>query len=676
MKEKLKNSPALQKWFYTQSPLVITRPALRETSACLGYVICGFLLSCGKLGGLPAPFALALLASVGGGLRGLTCLIGAAAGYLTMQPFSQGLQMTSSGILIYVVSYIFGSLWVTRRNWFRCIVAGTMTGAVGLIFLLSQKLTPLLLTGYAQTVLLSALMPVAYDRLFREKKRSAGSLLALSSFLVGAAEVPLPGGMRLGCVAAVAIAAVAARRSDLSTAAALAAGSGLALDAAMGTGGFWMLYLGAGGVVGAGVPQRYGVLRVIAFGTATGAALLYTGRAAPELWLTLGVGIGISLLLPAGLIVGREISAIAQSADLVEERLTCGQTVLRRLYDAIGIDPAVRENQEKLHIFDKAAARVCRRCTRYGQCWEKGAQDTYRLLQPILPVVLERGAVRREDFPEEFARECRHLEGLVVAINQELDGIACRSQCRSRSEEERLIVSRSLLHMSRMLEKNARQLRSDRRIPEEAYTARLGVAARGRRGARLSGDRGASIHTDDGLLYVIVCDGAGTGEPAAAESLLAVDTLVELIQAGMPPEDAMELLNGMYVLRDAGSFSTMDVLELSLLSGQGTLYKWGAAPSYVKSGNVVKKIGSAAPPPGLCAGNTCGAEVLRLNLWSGDLLVLVSDGVVSEETEVLIRDFEGENVKALATALVDRAEEIGGEDDMTAAVIRVEELHP
>ena len=75
-------------------------------------------------------------------------------------------------------------------------------------------------------------------------------------------------------------------------------------------------------------------------------------------------------------------------------------------------------------------------------------------------------------------------------------------------------------------------------------------------------------------------------------------------------------------------------------------------------------------------GNTCGAEVLRLNLWSGDLLVLVSDGVVSDATEVLIRDFEGENVKALATALVDRAQEVGGEDDMTVAVVRIEELHP
>lgn len=165
----------------------------------------------------------------------------------------------------------------------------------------------------------------------------------------------------------------------------------------------------------------------------------------------------------------------------------------------------------------------------------------------------------------------------------------------------------------------------------------------------------------------------GTGEPAAQESLLAVDTLAELITAGMPPENAMELISGMYILRDSGGFATMDVLELSLLSGQGTLYKWGAAPSYIKSGNVIKKMGTAAPPPGLGVGSTYGAEVLRLNLWGGDLLVLLSDGVVSDETEEMIRSFEGENVKALANQLIERAAAIGGEDDMTAAVVRIEE---
>jgi stage II sporulation protein E len=674
MKEKLKNSPALQKWFYTQSPLVITRPALRETARCLGYLLLGFILSCGVLAERPAPFALGLLASAGGGLVGLCCLLGAAAGALTMQPFAQGLELASAGILIFVCSYIFGGVWVSKRRWFRCLVAGTMTAAVGLIFLLSQPVTPALLARFLMTVALAAGMPPCYDQMLSDKKRSAGSLLALGSFILGGAAITIYGPISLGPIAAVALTAAAVRRADLSTAAVLAAGCGAALDLALGTGGFWALCLGGSCCVGGLFPRRRGMFRFLGFFAAGTAGMVYSGQFQQLYPFILGAG--LSFLLPSGLIAGREESAVFQSAQLVEERLHSGQVVLRQLYDAIGLDPEMREDQEKSRVFDKAAAKVCRRCTGYGHCWEKNAQETYQQLLPVLGVILDRGEVRREDFPQEFSENCRHLEGMVVAVNQELDSIACRSQWRCRNQEQRILVSRTMLLMSRLLEQNARVLRTDQYIPQEAYRVQLGVAAKGRHGVRLSGDRGASFHTQDGKFYVILCDGVGTGTPAAQESILAVDTLVALIQAGMPPEDAMELLNGMYILRDSGSFSTMDVLELSMLNGQGTLYKWGAAPSYVRSGNVVKRLGTAAPPPGLGIGGSCGAEVLRLSLWNDDLLVLVSDGVVREETEVLLRDFSGDNVKTLAAALVEKAQELGGEDDMTAAVVRLQEIRP
>lgn len=674
MKEKLKKTPVLEKWFYTQSPLVITRPALRETGTCLTYLAAGFLLSCGRISGQPAPFSLGLLASAGGGLRGLCALLGAVAGFLTLQPFAQGLEMTSAGILTFVTMYIFGSLWVTKQGWFRCLVPGIMSGAVGAIFLLSRELTLTVVLGYAQNILLAALSPLAFDCFLRGKRRSIGSLLTLCFLVIGAAAIPMPAGLQLGVIAAVALTASGSRRVDYGTAAAVGAGLGLALDAALQTGGMWTLYLSAAAIGGSAAPKGHGVIRGVTFVAAFLTAVLFTGNITWNMVLMLGAGVLLSLPVPAGVITGREESAVAQSAALVEQRLTDGYTALKSLYDAIGIDPDEKVEQERRHIFDKAASKVCRRCTRYSQCWEKNSGETYQYLRAALSAILDRGEARREDFSEEFCRECRHMEGLLVALNQELDGIAYRSQCRSRTEENRLIVSRSLLHMALLLEENARQLRSDQRIPEEAYTVRVGVSARGRKGMRVSGDRGLCFHTDDGKVYTILCDGAGTGEDAGKESLLAVDALAGLIQSGMSPENAMEFLNGMYILRDSGGFATVDVLELSLISGQGTLYKWGAAPSYIKSGNVVKRVGTAAPPPGLGVGGTCGAEVIRLSLWGGDMLVLVSDGVVGDEAEALIRSYEGENVRELSEMLVSGAEAMGGEDDMTAAVLRIEEL--
>lgn len=676
MKEKLKKTPVLENWFYTQSPLIITRPALRETGVCLLHLAAGFLLACGRIYGQPAPFVLGLLATAGGGLRGLCSLLGAVGGFLTMQPFSQGLEMTSSSILTFVTMYIFGSLWVTKQTWFRCLVPGIMAAAVGAIFLFSRDMTLSLVTGYGANCLLAALSPMAFHSVFGNHRRSVGGLLALCFFIIGGAAIPLPFSMNLGTLAAVALGALAARRVDFGTAAALGAGLGGALDLTLQTGGLWSFTLAIAALGGATVPKRYSILRLLFFLTTALALGLLTATITIPWLITLGLGGLLSLVLPAGLLVGREESAIAQSCGLVEERLSCAAEALEELYNAVGIDPEEKVSEERQHIFDKAAAKVCRRCTRYSQCWEKNSQDTYTQLRGALGAILQRGEALREDFPQEFSAQCRHMEGLLVALNQELDGIAYRSQCRSRTEENRIIVSRSLLHMAHLLAENARQLRVNQRFPEEAYTVRVGVSARGRRGIRVSGDRGVCFHTEDGRIFAILCDGAGTGEGAAKESLLAVETLAQLIQSGMSPEIAMEFLNGMYILRDTGGFSTMDVLELSLITGQGTLYKWGAAPSYIKSGNVVKKVGTAAPPPGLGVGNSFGAEVIRLSLWGGDVLVLVSDGVVGDATEELLRNYEGENVKELAALLVERAQAMGGEDDMTAAVLKIDEIGP
>ena len=676
MKQKLKKRPILEQWFYTQSPLVITRPALRETISCLLFLVSGFVLACGQLAGQPAPFVLGLLSAAGGGLRGLCTLIGAIAGALTMQSFSQGLELTSAGLLTFVTMYIFGSLWVTKQPWFRCLVPGIMRAVVGGIFLFSRQLTPLLLAGYAQNVLLSALSPLAFDALLQKKRRSIGAMMSLAFFLIGLTRLPLPWDLNPGIIAACAITVLSARRTDPGTTAAVGACAGLSLDASLMTGGTWVLSITAGALAGTCISRQHKWMRTILAAAGMGAAMLYLGDISSIAFANIGIGILLSLILPGTMIVGREESAIEHSSALVEQRLAFGETALHRLYAAIGLDPEQKAQQEREHIFDKAASKVCRQCTRYSICWERNAKDTYQTMRSVLGVILDRGEAQREDFPQEFSQECRHMEGLLVALNQELGSIACRSQFRSRNEENRLIASRTLLHMSELLEENARQLRSVQVTPQEAYTVKIGVAAQGRRGARISGDRGVCFHTDDGRLYAILCDGMGTGQDAAQESTTAVDTLSDLIQAGMQPDHAMEFLNGMYILRDTGCFSTMDVLELSLITGQGTLYKWGAAPSYVKSGKIVKKLGTAAPPPGLGVGSTSSAEVIRLSLWGGDMLVLVSDGVVREETEDLLRSYDGENVKELSSLLTAQAEAAGGEDDMTAAVFRLDELAP
>lgn len=292
MKETLKKPPILENWFYTQSPLVITRPALRETAACLGFLLSGFLLSCGKLAGEPAPFVLGLLTAAGGGLRGLCALIGAVGGALTMQSFSQGLELTSAALLTFVTMYIFGSLWVTRQSWFRCLVPGVMRAVVGGIFLFSQPLTPLLLGDYVKNVLLSALSPLAFTQL--SNRRSLATMAAMGFFLVGlwrrtaamGAGRRRNGGLRLTILSA--------RRTDTGTAAAVGACAGLAVDLSRMTLGSWTLSLTAAALAGTALPRRRRLLRTLCSGAVLGIMLALRGVTDMKDLLSPAVGVAFS----------------------------------------------------------------------------------------------------------------------------------------------------------------------------------------------------------------------------------------------------------------------------------------------------------------------------------------------------------------------------------------------
>lgn len=669
MKEKLKKSNILDKWFYTDSPLVIARPALRETGICLCHLLAGVILSCGTLSGQASPFALGFLSAAGGGLRGLCGLIGAAAGYLTTQSFAQGLQMTSSAILIYMTMYIFSALWVAKQRWFCCIVPGIMSGIIGGIFLFSQDLELLPLAGFLQTVLLSALTPPAFSALIEGKKRNIGSLIAMGCFLFGAETIELGYGLTLGNIAAAALISAVLRHGDPGTAATLALTCGIALDLSSG-GGSRSFLLSAGVLAGCGFPRKRPLLRILGMAAGSSAAGLLLGT--PEALTPLVPGILLSLPIPAKFIVTPDSNS--EGVLLVEERLAQGANALLSLYRGLGNVPEQECVQNHQQIMDKAAGKICKRCSRYHTCWTKNTQETYRIFRTAMDGISRRGQALREDFPELFCLDCRQIDGLLLAINQELDSLAMDGRTQSRREELRAITGGFLLHLSKILEENHKLLRNPLRQPAETFTVKVGVSASGRGGSRLSGDRGISFQTEDGRFFAILCDGAGTGTEAARESLMAVDALAGLIQAGMPPANAMELINGVYILRDEGAFSTMDVLELSLITGQATLYKWGSAPSYLRSGEGLKKIGSAVPPPGLGVGSTFGPEVIRLSLWGDDMLVLLSDGALCRDTEDILLRSDEIGIKPLASTLLDAAKRSGGEDDMTVAVFKLETI--
>lgn len=331
--------------------------------------------------------------------------------------------------------------------------------------------------------------------------------------------------------------------------------------------------------------------------------------------------------------------------------------------------PPVTCRSEISDIYDFTAEQVCRLCVNNRLCWEEEAEPTYHLLCRAAAPIMQRGTAVREDFPEEFVQRCRHMEGFITAVNQELDASRSKRQLRNRLQEGRRILANQYLFLSRFLGKMAED--TGKSVCGTAqFIPQFAVASACKAGSSVCGDRGASFQDRRNHFYVLLCDGMGTGKAAGAESGRAVRTLSGLLESGVAPDTAMEILNGFYVLQESSVFSTVDLLQVDLVSGGAVLYKWGAPPSYLKNGEGVRKIGTAVPPPGLSVTSEYTAEQLRLSLSAGETLVLVSDGAFGEETEQRIGGFRGSTARELAQYIVNGAAG-QAQDDVTAAVLRL-----
>lgn len=213
----------------------------------------------------------------------------------------------------------------------------------------------------------------------------------------------------------------------------------------------------------------------------------------------------------------------------------------------------------------------------------------------------------------------------------------------------------------------------------EPLMAVIGIAARRKEGEAVSGDSGTYFKTDSGSLYVILSDGMGCGEAAARESNLALRLLERFLQAEIEPEPALKTLNSALVLRSEaeGGFTTIDLMEVNLFTGQSAVYKYGAAPTYFRKGHRVSRITGSTMPAGLTTSGAPAPDITRLHLESGDLTVLISDGILGGGEDDWLRGMiathKSGGPRDLARSIIEESESrVGGGDDKTVMVLTVE----
>lgn len=632
---------------------------LRILLPCLSRFGCAFVFTAASLRGAYLPLGLCMLTVAGPGLYGLSALAGVCLGAVLLWGGTTAAELIAIAVLIRAAVWIFRDTAAADHPLFFPAAAALMSALIGGALLLVGGLPTGALTFYVLRIFFC----FGGSWLMRRAKTWSGRtpLLLLAGCLVLSARSIAPFGFSLGVTLGTFFTVCTA---GSSAGLAVAAVCGIALDCTMTmtvpmTALFALVNLAAGPALRRARSLAAALTAAILFG----GVLLSGWDSAPVLWAALP-GAAAAWLMPGILWQPPEkqpkrppLAVLhMQTASVLLADL--GEQLLAALPEMAPADPS--------RIFDRAADRVCKSCALFSTCWS-GACEAYDALSGAAAPMLERGAVLRDDFPVSFLARCRHIEGLLSAINQELDGVLYRRQFRHRLEESRSLLAEQYRIFAAYLDGTVETLSGEtRRKP--VCSPVLGVATAERKGSAISGDRGASFRTVRHLHYVLLCDGMGSGPDAMAESLSSVRLLRGLLTAGFRPEDALQLLNSVYLLRDDGAFSTVDLLQADLSTGEVTLWKWGSAPSYLRTGDELKKIGTAQPPPGL--EGTGRAERFRLSLGAGDFLILLSDGAAGPGTEELIRAYGGRSPKELAAAIVGQGG--GEEDDRTAVVLKLQ----
>ena len=637
-----------------------------------------FALAGAQVFGGYAPLALGMIGASGAGLRGVSALIGASAGAVLFLPFSHALRTFAAGVLIFTANNAFFDLKLYKKRAFLPLLCAGMMFSVEFVYVLrdgvgeaANCLMALLLCALGAMsgrALLSTGDKEKEDHPYAPLFILLGVLMAASSFETADGFAP---GRILSMLAVLLFAFE--RGSAFAIPAALCIGLGMDLGA--GGGSFVHAASYAFSAVLVNVTARgnrvlsalWFALSILCFALPmnahAGLVLLYEGLAATLLFL----------LIPSRFLRGKRLCSdeAAQEDAAVRRKIAASAAALRELYDSIA-RPRTLTEENPAAIFDRAAEKVCRGCALCDYCWEKEYQRTYTALNDATAALLRRGQGRGEDFPSYFSERCIHFSSFLSAVNGELRAYLLRRQYRRLLEDDRAKAASQYAQLSELMQSAADgALRPVSTQPVHSYE--VGLSLRPKRGERVSGDSAAHFETEDGTLCLLLSDGMGCGEEARRESALAVRLLERFLRAGVETSGALKTLNSALTLRAevSESFTTIDLLTLSLRDGAAEVYKYGAAPSYVKRGARVRRITGSCLPVGLQSADT-RPETTGFTLEKGSFFVMLSDGVADVNDDgwlmALLEKFQGDDPQTLASAILAAGRERRGGDDDCAVL--------
>ena len=637
--------------------------ALRQPAVWMALPL---LLSAGQIADTYAPFALAAVAAAGPGVTGVCSLIGAAAGALLFFDFQTGLRYVATAVLIFSANVAFYDSPLYEKESFLPAVSAVMLALVQSAYLIEEAVEQWVLCAAASAILAFAVWS------FRSlKQKTEDSCLLLLTALLLSVHCLMPSFSPARSILA-ALVLLLSGNGSLSRSVALGGGIGLLLDL---TPSPPRLLFAAVYAVSAGAAhitrRQTRLMMALAFCLPCAALpVLFGAEQIATLACEALLGGIIYILLPRRIV---KLAALEPTKDATSDSfqkcLAQSAAAFRDLYDSFfrGTKPPPPENPAV--IFDRAAQQVCRGCSMCSTCWQQNYHALYNAFNEACPPLLKRGEAQAQDFPRDFTARCVHFPELMQAINQEVRAFLLRRQYHQRLLLARQQAQEQYAQLGDLLSS------ADSAVPAmtQPMGYRIGSALRPREGEHICGDQ-VAVFEVGATLYLLLSDGMGSGESAHREAAMVVRLLQQFLKAGIDAMPALKTLNAAMALRgeSGGGFTTIDLLTLHRGNGEAVLYKYGAAPSYLKKTGCITRITGQSLPAGLqSTGDT--PECTHLTLPAGSFLVMVSDGIADanedEWLQNLLAGWNGQDCDALVSLLLSESRSRKGLSDDSAILV-------
>lgn len=608
---------------------LLLNPKIRTGGVVLLCGGSGFLLSAASLGNYPQPLAMGLILAMSGWHAAVMSL-GAMLGYWVFWGIAglQGLVWSASGGLL---ALLLARHIPEEQPLIFPAISAFLTALTGLLFQLVLRDTVPVPVYFLRIVLAAGaglLFPVALGRRTAVTDWLVGGVAVLA--LAQASPVPYLG---LGYLAAGALAVGSAFPAAVL--------GGLGLDLAQVTRIPMTAVLCLAGVIRM-IPFERKWMRCLAPGAAGLVVMAICGIRdyTPLPGLILGGGLG--MLMPPS----QETARRRGETGLAQVRLELGAEVLgatQQLFLETAPPPV-----DASAVLQKVRQRACGSCSARNSCPQQSSLDISLLQNPL-------------------DAQCRKSGRLIPELRRGQEQLKLLKADSARQSEYRAAMVQQYQFLGDFLRRLADDLPRRGQRPRAWFRAE--AAARSRSKELANGDRCLAFPGPECRYYVLLCDGMGTGLGAAQEGQSAISLLRQMLTAGFPAAHALRTLNSILALRGSAGAVTVDLAELYLDTGHATLYKWGAAPSWLLRRGSAEKIGTATPPPGISVTES-RETVEKLSLRRGEALVLLSDGVdgegISRRSDLTPDMPPGE----LAAKILEygRGKQM---DDATAAVIRL-----